>query len=56
MVNVIQPVEEWAIVVKMVSSECPWIYYPNNITGCKHPANINRSCGKKGCPILMFKS
>ena len=49
MVNVVYDKRKWRIVIEMDNEECPYLYYPANIHGCK-VLGENAECVLENCP------
>ena len=52
MVHVIKPENRWVVRPRLSNEDCPYLYYPTNIWGCKHPAReADAACWEDKCPI-----
>lgn len=55
MVDVITPNGKWYIQITAFNEDCPYLCFPANYHGCKHPDRYTGvdicECNKKECPI-----
>ena len=57
MVTVIKDTRLWHIVYICHNEDCPYLYYPANYHGCRHPdRHIDDDyCIKEKCPIISTR-
>lgn len=40
---------QWRILIEIPKDQCPFLYYPSNINGCKDPKNKSGECNWSKC-------
>ncbi len=60
MVDIIKPETSWNITLVFNNRECPYLIYPANYHGCKHPKmkyadGTILNCDGSICPIITSK-
>jgi hypothetical protein len=51
MVNVIKDSRTWKVQPVMDNEDCPHLYYPHSIHGCR--LGLEKACWKDTCPIRV---
>jgi hypothetical protein len=53
MVNVIFDERKWRIRLELDNEDCPYLYYPSNIHGCRISKNGEGECTLENCPLRI---
>lgn len=53
MVNVIKDNRRWTVLLLLSNEDCPHLYYPVNIYGCRLLPEDNCECTLENCPIKL---